>query len=229
MNHDQKEDFLPMNYDQKSYQSDQVSELFTALSKAQGEMLPALKDSANPYFKSKYADLSSIWEVCRPVLANNGLSIIQTTIPCQEVLVGDKVKYSSILVTTLAHASGQYIKSYTPIICQKEDIQSYGAALTYIRRYSLAAIMGVSQEDDDGEKAMQRTKPKSDSKKEEDSITEFMETLDDDYRRYFRTYIHNICKTAGALPTEMIERIKQDETKFYVHFNNWIEKTLTEG
>ncbi len=57
--------------------SPEINELAAALAKAQGEMGGALKDSANPFFKSKYADLSSVWEACRAPLAKYGLSIVQ--------------------------------------------------------------------------------------------------------------------------------------------------------
>jgi hypothetical protein len=122
-------------------QSDNISELATALSKAQSEIQGAKKDCANPFFKSKYADLSSIWDACREPLTKNGLSVIQTT---------SERDGSIYLYTTLAHSSGQWIRSELKVIVGKPDIQALGSSLTYCRRYSLAMIAGVCPEDDDG-------------------------------------------------------------------------------
>ena len=129
-------------------QSENINELVSALSKVQGELQPAIKDSANPFFKSKYADLSSIWNVCRPVLSKFGLAVIQSV---------DKNNEQLILITTLAHSSGQWMKSYAPLLMGKMDSQALGSSMSYMRRYCLAAIVGVVvDEDDDGEASMNR-------------------------------------------------------------------------
>lgn len=127
--------------------SEQLSELATALSKAQGEIKGATKDSTNPFFKSSYADLHSVWDACRAPLSKNGLSIIQTT---------DIGEEGTVLITTLLHSSGQYISGTYPINPVKNDPQSTGSALTYARRYSLSSIVGIYPSDDDGESAMSR-------------------------------------------------------------------------
>jgi hypothetical protein len=129
--------------------SEHINELATALSKAQGEMESAKEDSLNPHFKSKYADLHSIWSACRGPLSRHGLAIIQT------MDVNDKGQL--MLVTLLTHTSGQWVSSNCPVITQRQDPQGYGAALTYFKRYSLSAMVGVSSdEDDDAERAMDR-------------------------------------------------------------------------
>jgi len=125
-------------------QSEQINELAAALSKAQSEIQGAKKDCANPFFKSKYADLSSVWDACREPLTKNGLSIIQTTFERDGGIY---------LFTTLAHSSGQWIRSELKVIVGKPDIQALGSSLTYCRRYSLAMIAGVCPEDDDGNAA----------------------------------------------------------------------------
>jgi hypothetical protein len=127
--------------------SESINELATAMAKAQGDISGAIKDSQNPFFKSSYADLGSVWDACRAPLSKNGLSVIQT-IECS----GSE----RWLKTTLAHSSGQWIESLVPINPTKDDPQGLGSCLTYLRRYSLAAIVGVYQEDDDGNAA---TKP----------------------------------------------------------------------
>lgn len=127
--------------------SENINELATALAKAQGEMKNAGKTSDNPFFKSKYADLAEILNAVREPLSKYGLSISQ-------LYDGMGVPDKTITVTTLLmHSSGQYISNSANYPVAKADIQGVGSAITYARRYSLAAILGLSQEDDDGNAA----------------------------------------------------------------------------
>lgn len=122
-----------------------VGKLFEALSKAQAKIIGAKKDTANPFFKSKYADLASIWDACRGPLAENGLCVIQTTRQA-----GDK---GVCIVTTLGHSSGEWIRGELYLPSKESTAQALGSAITYGRRYSLAAIVGVCPDDDDGNAA----------------------------------------------------------------------------
>lgn len=127
--------------------SENINELATALAKAQGEMKNAGKTSDNPFFKSKYADLAEILNAVREPLSKYGLSISQ-------LYDGMGMPDKTITVTTLLmHSSGQYISNSANYPVAKADIQGVGSAITYARRYSLAAILGLSQEDDDGNAA----------------------------------------------------------------------------
>ena len=128
-------------------QSDSIGALAAALSKAQADITGALKDSSNPFFKSKYADLASCWDACRKQLAANGLSVIQTTQMTEQGLM---------LVTTLAHASGEWIAGQMPVLTKDNSPQGQGSGITYARRYALAAIVGLAQIDDDAEAAQGR-------------------------------------------------------------------------
>lgn len=122
-----------------------MKELGTALAKAQAEIKAALKDSKNPHFKSSYADLTSVWDACRAALTKNGLSVIQKT---------DFSEGEVWLETMLLHSSGENITGRYPLRPQQQTPQGYGSALTYARRYSLAAMVGVvADEDDDGNAA----------------------------------------------------------------------------
>ena len=132
-------------------QSEQINELAAALAKAQGQITGALKDSANPFFKSKYADLASCWDACRKQLTDNGLSVVQTT----EVTDGHVC-----VVTTLAHSSGQWMRGYLPVKAKDDGPQAQGSGITYARRYALAAIVGLAQIDDDAEAAQHRNADK---------------------------------------------------------------------
>lgn len=122
-------------------QSEKINELATALAKCQAELQPALKNSKNPFFKSTYADLTDCWAACKEPLSKNGLSVVQAmTIDNGNTLMN----------TTLMHNSGQWIRSTMPIVCGKpNDPQAWGSALSYMRRYSLCAMVGITAGDDD--------------------------------------------------------------------------------
>ncbi len=127
--------------------SETINELATALAKAQGQIQDAKKDSSNPFFKSHYADLASIWAACRKPLSDNGLSVVQTI----EVKEGKR-----ILESILFHSSGQWISSSLDLLAKEETEQALGSAITYTRRYALSALVGISPDDDDAEAAMAR-------------------------------------------------------------------------
>ncbi len=126
------------------YRSPELNELFSALAKAQADIKVALKDSNNPFFKSRYANLQAVIECSRPALCNNGLFVTQ---PIRPNSTGQ-----DCLVTILGHSSGQWISSEMKITPLKTDIQSLGSYITYLRRYCYASIVGVydGMEDDDG-------------------------------------------------------------------------------
>lgn len=125
--------------------SEQIGDLAGALAKAQGEMKSAAKDTQNTFYKSSYADLAAVMEACREPLSKNALAVVQTV-----DYAGDEIW----LETTLAHSSGQWMRSKYPIRPVKNDPQGVGSAQTYARRYSLMAMVGiVASDDDDGNAA----------------------------------------------------------------------------
>lgn len=118
--------------------------LATALAKAQGQITVAAKDAENPHFKTRYADLASVWEACRGPLSANGLSVVQTpTTQNGEVT----------LRTRLLHSSGEWIESSLTMRPQQATPQGIGSCITYARRYALSAMVGVAPDDDDGNAA----------------------------------------------------------------------------
>ena len=130
--------------------STSIKELAAALAKAQAVMENASKDKANPFFKSRYADLESVVGVIRPALEKNGLSFIQA---CHDWDIGAKVE------TIIMHESGEWLSCGTiSVPATKADAQGFGSALTYARRYGLSAAFGVATEDDDGNAASKRKK-----------------------------------------------------------------------
>ncbi len=135
--------------------SESIDQLATALSNAQGKMTGASKDKANPFFKSKYADLASVWAACREPLKDNGLSIVQS--PSADGAVVS-------LETLLMHTSGQWVRDIARATAKDDSPQAIGSAITYLRRYALQSFVGIAPEDDDAEAAQGRTK--KDEKKE---------------------------------------------------------------
>lgn len=125
-------------------QSESIGDLVAALVKAQAKMQHAVKDRTNPHFKNDYATLESVIDATRAPLAEQGLIVVQ------QPSVEDG---QTVLVTTLAHSSGQWMRSVTPILSERNNAQGLGSGLSYSRRYALAAITNISQTDDDAEQA----------------------------------------------------------------------------
>lgn len=128
--------------------SDEIDKVSAALVAAQALMLPLIKDSDNPFFKSKYADLHAVTQACYPALQANGICVIQSA----ESLGADGIN----IRTRLLHSSGQFIETDCAIPPAGQDPQKYGSAVTYGRRYGLQAAVGLAATDDDGEAAMNR-------------------------------------------------------------------------
>jgi hypothetical protein len=199
-----------------SNMSENINEIMTALSKAQGKIQYASKDKANPYFKSKYADLASIWEACRSSLSEHGLAVVQTI---------DHREFGMVLITMLGHSSGQWIKSEMPIVVVKNDPQTLGSAITYYRRYSLAAIVGVApDDDDDGEKAQTpyRNSNKDEHKQkrtistiEIESLKNILSECDPAYQEYVNEYLNKTFHISdlSQITYDIYEKMKTSATK----------------
>ena len=137
--------------------SESIGALSAALAKAQGMMKAAIKDSQNPYFKQNYADLASVWEAAREPLSSNGLSIVQTL----NTLESGAIEVETVLL----HESGEWISGKASVTPAKQDAQGYGAVISYLRRYSLSAIIGGYAEDNDAEEDRKAGEGKEESKK----------------------------------------------------------------
>jgi len=133
---------------ERATQSDDLNELATALAKAQSEIEVAGRKETNPFFKSKYADLAELIKVSRPALTKNGLAVMQQITTDMDAMTW--------LHTLLVHTSGQWIETRMRVIPVKNDVQSFGSCITYLRRYCYAALINiaVADEDDDGEAAV---------------------------------------------------------------------------
>lgn len=167
----------------------------TALAKAQAEMGKALKQSNNPHFKSKYADLGNVMDACLPALNAAGIAVIQPT---------GEDDHGRYVETVLIHGeSGESLTCRVPLIVNKNDMQGYGSAVTYGRRYGLMAMAGIAPEDDDGNAAA-ASPPKQDQRQQkppaaaiENAIGYLSEADDlDDLRRIWS----NLPKDVQAAP-----------------------------
>lgn len=125
-----------------------LGELAAALAAAQGEIQGAPKTSVNPHFKSRYSDLSEVWAACRDALSKYKIAVVQAPQFDSE---------GAWLETHLIHVSGQAVSGRFPLRPTKPDMQGFGSAISYAKRYSLASMVGVvSEEDDDGNAASQK-------------------------------------------------------------------------
>jgi hypothetical protein len=130
-----------------------------ALVAIQAEMTDAVKDSKNPFFKSKYADLNAVREAVLPAATKHKVAILQP------VILLDSGK--SVVRTTLVHESGETYSADTEVVCAKQnDPQAMGSAISYSRRYGLQSFFNVGAVDDDGEAGMGRKTQQAESKEE---------------------------------------------------------------
>lgn len=131
--------------------SEKIDQLLPDLFKVKASILPLKKQADNPYFHSKYVDLNAVLEGVEEVLASNGFTLLQP-------VVGKTVE------TILLHKSGQFITSEMELILDKNTMQALGSAVSYARRYSLVSLLGLKQEDDDGNKATFKEAPAAKAK-----------------------------------------------------------------
>jgi hypothetical protein len=124
--------------------SENINEIATALAAAQAEIQNPSKSAENPFFKSRYADLAEVLSVVRPAFTKQHLSIVQMPYTSESGQIG--------VTTMISHASGQWMQGEValPLQVNKNVAQDAGSAITYLRRYALAAACGVAQEDTDG-------------------------------------------------------------------------------
>lgn len=121
--------------------STDTKQIIGAMLKAQKDITNAIMDGNNPHFKSKYATLESVIDSIKEPLEKNGLLVRQT------------MNLENTLITTVYHESGEFMQSEVKLMLGRQDMQQLGSAITYARRYSLAAMFNITQEDDDGNAA----------------------------------------------------------------------------
>ena len=181
-------------------QHSSIDQLATALALAQGEIENASKTSSNPHFRSRYADLAEIINTIRPVFSKYGLAVVQSP------------SYADGLVsvtTLLTHKSGQWITDTASAPASKLDAQGVGSAITYLRRYSLAAFAGIAQEDDDGNAA---SRPAKQAAVDESQLLDYVAAIEsapssEELQRLYKE-AYDLCRGNQAWQTRIIEAKK---------------------
>jgi hypothetical protein len=125
--------------------SDSIKQIAPALLTAQRNITFAAKNAKNPHYKSHYADLPAVIDAVKDSLNDSGIVFVQSATPSEDGRLH--------LVTRMIHQSGEWIEDVAVCAMPKHDAQGFGSAMTYLRRYSLAAFCGLYQSDDDGEAA----------------------------------------------------------------------------
>jgi len=173
-----------------------------ALIEAQKEMGNAKKDSTNPFFKSKYADLNSVREACIPALNAHGIAVLQPTV---------HIDGKNFVKTVLLHESGESFEGLTEIIYNKQnDAQAQGSGISYARRYGLQSLCNVGAEDDDGQKATEQIKKKQEIKEPETLAEEVIDSLHNEFMKLWEEY----------------RDLTSDKTAGPFHPENWKSRTL---
>ena len=182
------------------FASESIDQLATALALAQGEVENASKTSSNPHFRSRYADLAEIINTVRPVFSKHGLAVVQSP-SYAEGLVS--------VTTLLTHKSGQWIKDVASAPASKLDAQGVGSAVTYLRRYSLAAFAGIAQEDDDGNAASAKPRNNTPSKETIAQATAELRSCKtlDDLKAAFSSFPAEVRTLVGSIKDEMKEQL----------------------
>lgn len=145
--------------------SSEVGEIAAAISKAQAEILDAVRDAQNPHLRNRYATLESVLASVRPVMSANGIAVLQ-----QLDSAADRVS----VITRLVHSSGQWVGSEISASIRAgkgtTEIQAMGSVITYLRRYSLMALCGIAPEDDDGNSATATVRERKSGKSAADDM-----------------------------------------------------------
>ena len=180
-----------------------------ALAAAQMEMGKALKQSNNPHFRSKYADLGNVMDACLEPLNRHGIAVVQ---PTGEDDHGRHVK------TVLIHGeSGETLECVVPLIIQKNDMQGYGSAVTYARRYGLMAMAGIAPEDDDGNGAA-KARPKTVTAEQFVSLRDMVEAAGADIGKFLKAYNASDLEQFPAdrfehAMAQLCKKVEQSETE----------------
>jgi ERF superfamily protein len=180
--------------------SPSLEKLAPALHQAQLKIKAALKDSTNPHFRSKYADLSSVVEAVKYALNSAGIVFLQGV---------SGVENGVAVETMLLHVSGEWMSSTLEIPASKHDAQGYGSAITYGRRYGLQAMCGVPAEDDDGY-AASASAPAKHTSVSLDLWNKLEPSVQAELNGYAEQIIHELEVNGGLKAMEMLHALNID-------------------
>jgi len=202
--------------------------VLSKLMKAKQQIGTVKKDSKNPFHKSNYASLNAYIDASEEHLIENGLILVQA---------GNGSFSEPIIVATLIHPeSGQWLKSYLPILNPKLDSQGLGASVTYMRRYSIATLLGLVSEDDDGETASGRgkydhqkkkatpvEKPEVDNAQDEEFLRKLLQMFDKEDQHLVMEYMKVVSKHFDWSQAECVKKFLEDKD-LIDKFNKWKSK-----
>jgi len=193
--------------------SESIKEIAVALNKLQSELQTVSKDSKG--YNYKYADYASIWNILREPLTKNGLSVVQDATSSDDGVS---------VTTTLIHTSGEWM-SFGPLLVPmgKRDAHSTGSSITYARRYSLSAAVGVVPDDDDGVLA-QKSAPHEESKEQPKvTVGQFLEKYGQKYdRNGLIEYITELSKLTDE--QTILRKAMANEAGFSKGFEEWLQQ-----
>lgn len=217
-----------MDTNLKPQMSEKFDIVLAKLMKAKQEIGTVKKDSKNPFHKSNYASLNAYIDASEEHLIENGLILIQA---------GNGSFSEPIIVATLIHPeSGQWLKSYLPILNPKLDSQGLGASVTYMRRYSIATLLGLVSEDDDGETASGRgkydqqkkkaasvEKPEVNQEKDEEGLRKILDMFEKEDQYLVMEYMKVVSKHFDWSQAECVKKFLEDKD-LIDKFNKWKSK-----
>lgn len=219
-----------MNENLMPEMSEKFDIVLSKLMKAKQQIGTVKKDSKNPFHKSNYASLNAYIDASEDHLIENGLILVQA---------GNGSFSEPIIVATLMHPeSGQWLKSYLPILNPKQDSQGLGASVTYMRRYSIATLLGLVSEDDDGETASGRgkydqqkkksatTENTEDPKKDDENLQKILDLFDKEDQHLVLEYMQTVMKHFGWTTSQCINKFLE-EKNFIAKFTTWKNKRKT--
>lgn len=210
--------------------SEKYDIVLSKLMKAKQEIGTVKKDSKNPFHKSNYASLNAYIDASEEHLLENGLILVQA---------GNGSFSEPLIVATLVHPeSGQWLKSYLPILNPKLDSQGLGASVTYMRRYSIATLLGLVSEDDDGETASGRGKYDQQKKKatpekvedqkvnDDEALQRLLQMFDKEDQFLFMEWMKAAMKHFECTQAECVKKLIDDKDVID-KFNKWKSKRKT--
>lgn len=186
--------------------SEKYDIVLSKLMKAKQSIGTVKKDSKNPFHKSNYASLNAYIDASEEHLLQNGLILLQA---------GNGTFTEPLIVATLIHPeSGQWLKSYLPILNPKQDSQGFGASVTYMRRYSIATLLGLVSEDDDGETAVGRGKYKKTPVETEEKINiqQVLDMFPKEDKALVLEYMKTVMKHFGWSEQECIKKFLEEKS-----------------
>lgn len=195
--------------------SEKYDIVLSKLMKAKQAIGTVKKDSKNPFHKSNYASLNAYIDASEEHLLKNGLILLQA---------GNGTFSEPMIVATLIHPeSGQWLKSYLPILNPKQDSQGLGASVTYMRRYSIATLLGLVSEDDDGETAVGRGKYKKTPDASSPTLQQVLDMFAKEDKSLVLEYMKTVMKHFGWTQQECIQKFLEEKS-LIDKFNVWKSK-----